>query len=175
MATTSKREGGKTIHGLTSRGNINTLSRFERRQEQEFARSLRKENSNSARAQGMALDKHKNTIMVPNLEWVNGEFVNRQPRRAPMIHASIEVMKGAMSRFGQKLDKSRTLSTTTRGLSDTGAQSSSCGPSTLSALGATEEDLLVTSHGITGMTNTRAEILGALLVRVTLGRERNQE
>ena len=32
-----------------------------------------------------------------------------------------------------------------------------------------EDDLLATSHGIRGITNMRASILGALLIKITLG------
>ena len=144
------------------------LSREERRQEQKFTTSLRRSNNNFGRANGI---KNRNTIVISNLESDAGrhDFVRQAPRAAPNINVTIQVMKTAMGRFGITLDRSRSLKSTTKGLSDTGAQSTSCGPNFLKALGASHKDLLSTSHGITGLTNASATILGALLVRVMLG------
>ena len=123
--------------------------------------ALRKSNNNSGRANGI---KNRNTMVVPNLEWDAGshDFVRRAPKAAPNVHVKIQVMKTAMKRFGMTLDRSRPLIATSQGLSDTGAQSTSCGPRTLKALGATQKDLLSTSHGITGLTNDSATILVSL-------------
>ena len=104
---------------------------------------------------------------VPNLEWVGGKFVHQPPAPQPYIMVGIEVMKASMGEFGKRLDKSMKMTATAAGLSDTGAQSCSCGIELMKALGVKKGDLLPTSHGIRGITGGRMRILGALLVKIT--------
>ena len=132
--------------------------------QRQYARGLKNEFSSNAKAD-LASDATGGKP-VPNLEWVGGKFVHKSPAPQPYIMVGIEVMKASMGEFGKQLDKSRKMTATAAGLSDTGAQSCSCGIALMEALGIEKRDLLPTSHGIRGITGGRMRILGALLVKI---------
>ena len=137
----------------------------ERKEQQQFAKELRRENANFAKSCGVRL-KNRNVI-VPNLEWVDGQFIPKAPEEQPHAHVRATIMDESMRRFGSSILKRKAEKwATASGLTDTGAQTCSAGPAFLEALGCKPEEMLTTSHGIRGICNVKLALLGAVLVKL---------
>ena len=114
---------------------------------------------------------------IPHMEWNGERFVQQAPRKPPRLTITVEVLTDrsiipAELPFSPKFRPKRTSTTT---LADSGAQTCSGDTHLLAELGCTTDDLLPTSHGIRGVTNTKLHLLGVLPVRITTeGRHTNQ-
>ena len=75
------------------------------KEQRQFARELRCENANAARSCGIKL-KDRN-ILVPNLDWVDGQFVPKAPEEQPHAHVRAAVMDERMRQFGSSIPKRR--------------------------------------------------------------------
>ena len=70
-------------------------------EQREFARNLR--HANAARSCGVKL-KDRN-VLVPALEWVDGQFVPKAPGKQPHAHVRATVMDESMRWFRSSIPK----------------------------------------------------------------------
>ena len=113
-----------------------------------------------------------NSASLPNLEWMNGQFVKQPPRRQPHLDVTISVMHDSQASLGFGLSSAVRNGIRSKvhvtALADTGAQSCSSGPGLLTALGYPEKHLMKTRHAISGVAGNNLDILGALLVEIAV-------
>ena len=106
---------------------------------------------------------------IPHLEWTGTRFEQQAPLPSPKLRIMIEVITDSKL-FPMPVSfppEFRPTSATTMTLADSGAQTCSGDLDLLSLLGCSVSDLLPTSHGIRGVTNTFLQLLGVLPVRIT--------
>ena len=117
------------------------------------------------------------SMAVPHMEWDGEKFVKQAPKEPPRLTITIEVItdRSVIPTDLPFPPSFRTRTATASILADSGAQTCSGDIPLLTQLGCTVENLLPTSHGIRGVTNTRLELLGILPVRITAGDHRTNQ
>ena len=101
------------------------------------------------------------------MEWNNKtrKFERKSPKPPPIINVKVSLMNEVHKDFGihctQKPDKD------IEAIADTGCQTTTCGIDTLREMNIPEQCLIPTNHGIVGITDTRLNILGTLMLKMT--------
>ena len=107
---------------------------------------------------------------VPHMEWDKGQFTPCPPKRHPELPVTLTIMQEAHSKFGKHLtgfERSGVChGARTTACADTGAMTCSGGEEVLKLLHCPEHFLLRTSHRISGVTGTKLEVIGSLLLRI---------
>ena len=109
------------------------------------------------------------------MEWSEEthRFEKRPPMPPPLITVDVHLMNDVHKEFGIHCDERS--GKRIDAIADTGCQTSTCGIDTLKTLKIPERYLIPTSHGIVGITDTRLQILGTLMLKITyMGKETKQ-
>lgn len=112
----------------------------------------------------------------PHMEWTGERFEPCVPSAHPTVSAQFRVMHDAHATFGKRLDPGlATRPAAVDTFADTGAMACASGPELLDALGIPERYLIRTSHRIHGVTGSSLNVIGSLLVVISVdGRETRQ-
>ena len=106
-----------------------------------------------------------------HMEFVNKEFQRRKPKDAPMLDVSCKLLHELHARYGKLLSSSRRKKAgrepKTSGLADTGAQICTAGNGLLVLLGIDESSLLLTGMSVSGLSNSRVNVLGTLFLEIS--------
>ena len=107
------------------------------------------------------------TFGIPHMEWDEEKkrFHKQLPRPPPIIKVNVTLMEDAHKDFGIycKERPSREV----EAVADTGCQTSTCGVDIMKSLRIPARYLIPTSHGIMGITDTRLNIIGTLMLKIT--------
>ena len=100
------------------------------------------------------------------MEWDNRtqKFEKRSPMPPPIISVEVSLMTESHREFGIHCEDRPSKSIDA--IADTGCQTSTCGVDTLKMLNIPERYLIPTSHGIVGITDTRLQILGTVMMAI---------
>ena len=106
---------------------------------------------------------------VPHMEWQDGQFTPSAPKRHPEMAITVTIMQDAHAKLGKHLshrERAKIINgAKTTGCADTGAMTCSGGVELLDLLQCPKKYLLKTSHRIQGVTGTKLDVLGSLLLR----------
>ena len=109
-------------------------------------------------------------IIVPHMEWVEGEqrFVQNRPLPLPTTTVLLEVIPATHAAFGNPLPVGHNVRPRkSPAFADSCAQTCACGPDILTLMGLHERDLIPTSHRIIGVTKSALDILGVFFAKIT--------
>ena len=101
------------------------------------------------------------------MEWNDKtrKFERKSPKPPPIINVKVSLMNEVHKDFGihciKKPDKD------IEAIADTGCQTTTCGIDTLRKMNIPDQCLIPTNHGIVGITDTRLNILGTLMLKMT--------
>ena len=152
------------------------------KQEHAFSRKLQADNRLAWKQRNPSAKVHLDRkVIIPHMEWSEeyGRFLNSSPRALPQLKVALSVLHSAHQDFNKDIPVSM-LGTITNGSSinayaDTGAQTCASGPDILRILNIDEKYLIPTSHKIVGVTQSRMDIMGVLLLEIAAkGRFSNQ-
>ena len=109
------------------------------------------------------------------MEWSEKmqKFEKRPPMPPPVILVNVSLMVKSHQELGIHC-KEKPIKEIDA-IADTGCQTSTCGLDTLKILDIPERYLIPTSHGIVGITDTRLQILGTVMLKISYkGKETRQ-
>ena len=119
-------------------------------------------------------DSFSSLTMEPllHMEYVNKEFMRSKPNDAPMLGVTCKLLVNVHARYekflnGERSRKVNKNMANTDGLADTGAQICTGGSDLLSALEIDVSFLVLTGMSVSGITNSKATILGALFLEIS--------
>ena len=129
------------------------------------------DSSTIVQSSGEENDPSETHTAIPHMEWTGERFEKQAPQPPPLMTIRVEVItdKHAIPTALPLPPGFRSSPVTTTTLADSGAQTCSGDLELLTSLGCTPENLITTTHGIRGVTQTSLCILGVLPVRVTVG------
>ena len=105
---------------------------------------------------------------LSHMEFVNKEFQRTKPDNAPMLQVSCKLLVGVHARYGKLLSgKRHNKAINTSGLADTGAQICTGGSELLSALNIDASFLVLTGMSVSGLGDSRVNVLGALFLEIS--------
>ena len=115
----------------------------------------------------MTSSRRRVSFGVPHMEWNEhaNSFEKKAPSPSPRINVIVKLMSEAHEKFGihcNKILPPKTMSAIT----DSGCQTTSAGINVLRELNIPERFLIPTRHCIVGITDTRLELMGALLLEI---------
>ena len=112
------------------------------------------------------------TKHYPHMEWNGEDFVPRSPAYSPYINVETTVMRSAHTKLGVKWQgKTRGAFETvkTKSLADTGCQTCNGGLDFLKEINCPVSYLVPTSHRIHGITQDGLDIIGSVMLRISVG------
>ena len=111
----------------------------------------------------------QNSNKKPHLQWIKGQFQQKQPPPAPMMQILAMVMHSVHAIHGRHWRGSRNgifESRKIEALGDTGCQTCTAGENFLERINCPHEYLIPTRHRIVGITDDSLGIIGAVFVRI---------
>ncbi len=112
--------------------------------------------------------------VFPHMEWDGETFVPRTPAPSPIITVEATLMEAAHKKCGVDWKGSRReifATKRSKGLADTGCQTSTAGTDFLDQIKCPISYLVPTSHRINGITSAGLGIIGSVLVRFQIGEQ----
>ena len=109
---------------------------------------------------------------VPHCEWDGTDFVPTRPKPPPRVDVNVSIMHAAHKKFGVDWRGSRRgihQSRNVPSIADSGCQTCSAGTDVLELLGCPRTYLVPTSHQIVGITDSRLNIAGSVMLRIEIG------
>ena len=114
----------------------------------------------------------------PHLQLYQGQYVPRAPAPSPMLTVDINVMHDAHKSLGKCWQGSRKGifdATTVDAIADTGCQTCTAGIDILESLSCPQRYLIHSNHKIVGITEDSLQIVGAILLRITIGKRTTRQ